>query len=354
MTRVRLASSSLLLALSLACTPGAGGSATEATTEAGSTSGGETESGGSTAAVTSGGTSGGQSYPDPADAPRYEGEHFAEMQIYSVADDLWLDEEALLSALDPAPLVFVGEQHMTPAVHELQRWVLEREVARHEDVGLAMEQFQRDEQGVIDDYLAGAIDGAAFEAQAQPWEGYAQYWKQLVEVMKAAGRPVYGLNVPDEALDGIYAAFPARPLDVINGWSDAAPYAADVAPRPIGPWDATYQGYFEGSYDYASHGQDWGLTYEEALDYFTDLALIRDDTMGFWISEHLEATGRLVVVAGDWHVQTGIATPDSAGKFAEVERRLITTATPQTLAAVKAMAHEGRPVADYILVYKPQ
>jgi uncharacterized iron-regulated protein len=237
----------------------------------------------------------------------------------------------------------------------LELWVLQRVLAADPSTALGMEHFQHDEQSVIDDYLAGTIDAAAFEATAQPWASYAKYWKPLVEAMKTAGRPVLALNVPDEALDAVYAKFPARPLDVVNGWDEASPFAADLPPRPLAPWSADYQGYFAGSYDYESHGKDWGLSYQEALDYFTDLAVIRDDTMGWWIAEHVTATGdRLVVVAGDWHVQTGLATPDSAGKFAELTARRITTATPGTLAAVLGQGFADRPVADYVLVYTPQ
>lgn len=344
-----------VVAFTAACgDDGTGGSTaddpTAATTDA-TTSGATGEL---TDGSTGGSTGGGHSFPDPDDAPTYDGAAFQSMRIYDVRGDVWLDEEGLMLALDPARLVFVGEQHETPPIHELQRWVLERLHARHGDVALGMEHFQRDEQGLVDDYLDGAIDGATFEAQAQPWTGYATYWKPLVEFMKTSGRPVLALNVPDEALDSVYAQFPQRPLAVVNGWSDAAPYADDVAPRPIGPWDGDYQGYFEGSYDYETHGKDWGLTYQEALDYFTDLALLRDDTMGYWLAQHLEATeDRVLVVAGDWHVQTGLATPDSAAKFADVERRLITTATSGTFDTVKIAGSLDRPVADFILVYDP-
>ncbi len=44
---------------------------------------------------------------------------------------------------------------------------------------------------------------------------------------------------------------------------------------------------------------------------------------------------------------------DIDAKFGDVERRLITTATHATLAAVKAAGTAERPVADYILVYEP-
>ena len=312
------------------------------------------ESEGSTGG-TDGTTTGGQTFPNPDDAPSYDGDAFVGMQIYDVRADLWLDEEALMEGLDPVRLVFVGEQHETPPIHELQRWVLEREILRHGDVALGMEHFQADEQDVIDAYLAGDIDSSTFESMSDPWNGYAMYWKQLVDTMKIAERPVVGLNVPNEALDGIYASFPTPPLDVFNGWDASFQYDAYVAPRPLMSWDDTYQGYFEGSYDYDSHGKDWGLTYEEALDYFTALALIRDDTMGYHIARVLETTeDRVLMVGGDWHVQTGIATPDSVTKFtAEGDYRLITTATAGTFDTIKAASYAERAYADYILVYDP-
>jgi uncharacterized iron-regulated protein len=322
------------------------GTAAPTSSEPGTTGGGE--SSGTTG-------EGGHSWPDPEDAPGYDGEAFTGMKIYDVAAATWLDEMALMAGLEPAQVVFVGEQHEVAAIQELELWVLQRVLAGDPTVALAMEHFQRDEQSVIDDYLAGTIDAATFEATSQPWDGYAKYWRPLVEAMKAAGRPVLALNVPEEALDKVYAAFPVRPLDIVNTWDGSSPFDADLPPRPLATWSADYQDYFAGSYDYETHGKDWGLSYEEALDYFTDLALIRDDTMGWWISEHVAATAdRVVVVAGDWHVQTGLATPDSANKFAALEMRRITTATPGTLAAVLGQTSAGRPVADFVLVYTPK
>ncbi len=340
----------------VATTSATEGEATTGTTgETDGTGEATTETTGDSATESDGTTGGGQSWPSPDDAPSYDGDAYVGMQIYDVGADAWLDELALMEGLDPARLVFVGEQHETAPIHELQRWVLEGLLARHGDVTLAMEHFQADEQDVIDAYLAGDIDSATFESMADPWSGYASYWKPLVETMKSAERPVIGLNVPSEALDGIYASFPTAPLEVFNGWGQDNPYDAFLPPRPLAPWDALYQTYFEGSYDYDSHGKDWGLSYQEALDYFTALALIRDDTMGYHLALRLEASeDRIVVVGGDWHVQTGIATPDSVTKFTgDGDARLITTATPAIFESVKAVSEGDRPVADYILVYDP-
>jgi len=330
-----------------------GTTGTTGTTEG--TSAATTETTGDATTDTEETTGGGQSWPSPDDAPSYDGDAYVGMQIYDVGADRWLDELALMEGLDPVRLVFVGEQHKTPPIHELQRWVLEHQLLRHDNVSLAMEHFQADEQDVIDAYLAGDIDGATFESMSDPWSGYSSYWKQLVETMKIAERPVIGLNVPSEALEGIYASFPTAPLEVFNGWEQDDPYDPYLPPRPLASWDALYQDYFEGSYDYDSHGKDWGLSYQEALDYFTDLALIRDDTMGYHLARRLEESeDRILVVAGDWHVQTGIATPDSVTKFTvEGDSRLITTATAGIFESVKAVSSGDRPVADYILVYDP-
>ncbi len=277
------------------------------------------------------------------------------MQIYDVEAELWMDELALMEALDVSRLVLVGEQHETPAIHELQRWMLEHLLLRHGDVTLAMEHFQSDEQDVINSYLAGDIDSDTFESTSDPWNNYSKYWKQLVDTMKLAERPVLGVNVPSEALDSVYAAFPSPPLEVFNGWGESFPYDAYLPPRPLDGWDAVYQGYFEQSYDYESHGKDWGLTYEEALDYFTALALIRDDTMGYFIARHLENTDdRVLMVGGDWHVQTGLATADSVTKFtADVEPVLVTTTPLGGLDELLLEGYGDRPVADYVLVYEP-
>ncbi len=53
-------------------------------------------------------------------------------------------------------------------------------------------------------------------------------------------------------------------------------------------------------------------------------------------------------------VQTGLATPDSVTKFTDSgDYRLITTATMASFEIVLQQTHEGRAVADYILVYDP-
>lgn len=296
----------------------------------------------------------GKTFPSAADAPSYDGKAYKGMQIYDLERDVYLDDQALVEALDSERLVFFGEQHETAPVQELELWLLQKSTDRHEDVTLAMEHFQHDEQSILDDYVAGKMSTADFEKKSQPWQGYQTYWKPLVEHMKSLGRPIVGLNVPDEALDMIYSAYPKKPLDVFNGWNASFKYDAAIAPRPIGKWDATYEKYFDGSFDYKTHGAQMGMSPADALLYFTDLAHIRDETMAYFTSQAVGASGHVLVVAGDWHVQTGLATPDRTLRYhGDGSTCVLVTTTPESkLDEVKQKLVSGRKLARYVLVYR--
>lgn len=297
----------------------------------------------------------GKTFPNAADAPVYAGTSFAAMQIFDLEAGLYLDEAALLEALDDDKLVFMGEQHETAPVQELELWLLTRMTTRHKDVSLGMEHFQADAQSIIDAYLSDAITSDVFEATAKPWKNYGIYWKPLVDHMKSVKRPVVGLNVPDDALSALYSAFPVYPLKTFNTWDASSPYDSYLPPRPVPLWDTTYKGYFESDFDYNAHGKSLGLTYAEALNYFTDLATIRDETMAYWTSQQLaNAGGRVMVVAGDWHVQTGLATPDRAVRYAgnAPKTDLVTTTPAAKLAAMRAKDVSGRKAAHFAFVYQ--
>ena len=65
-------------------------------------------------------------------------------------------------------------------------------------------------------------------------------------------------------------------------------------------------------------------------------------------------TNRVLFVGGDWHVQTGIATPDVAATWstAIVNQSLITTTERSAFATLATADFQGRAYADYILLYE--
>jgi hypothetical protein len=56
--------------------------------------------------------------------------------------------------------------------------------------------FERDVQGILNEYLEGLITESRFKASARPWEHYDQDYRPMVEMAREAGIPVLAANAP--------------------------------------------------------------------------------------------------------------------------------------------------------------
>ncbi|MEX2526164.1 MAG: ChaN family lipoprotein [Gemmatimonadota bacterium] len=104
---------------------------------------------------------------------------------------------ALLEGLAEVDVILVGEHHDDPGAHALQLWLLDelsREATR--PVILSLESFERDVQGVLDEYLAGIITEEHFLAVARPWGRYGEAHRPLVELAREREVPVVAANTP--------------------------------------------------------------------------------------------------------------------------------------------------------------
>lgn len=140
-------------------------------------------------------------------------------RLLSVRDgrtDAALSFDTLLDELSSADVVFLGESHTDETTHRVELAVLEGLLVRREgQVALALEMFERDNQAVLDDYLARRIDEATFLATARPWGNYATGYRPLVQTARAAGAPVIASNFPrplrQRIAEGGVAALDALP-----------------------------------------------------------------------------------------------------------------------------------------------
>lgn len=108
-----------------------------------------------------------------------------------------VDQRTLLDRLAQADVVFVGEQHDDPATHALELQILQglsRQVGAR--LRLAMEMWERDVQPVLDGYMQGKTDEAAFLKTARPWANYKTDYRPLVEYAKVRHIPVVASNAP--------------------------------------------------------------------------------------------------------------------------------------------------------------
>ena len=103
---------------------------------------------------------------------------------------------AMVDALAQSDVVFLGENHDHTGGHALQKSIVQTLLGRNIPVALGMEMFERDVQGVLDEYLTGQITEANFLQASRPWPNYKEHYRPMVELLKERGLPVIGTNAP--------------------------------------------------------------------------------------------------------------------------------------------------------------
>ncbi|MCC5946133.1 MAG: ChaN family lipoprotein [Bernardetiaceae bacterium] len=125
----------------------------------------------------------------------------------------------LLKEAQKADIILFGELHDNPICHWLQLELthdLHSEKAA--DLVLAAEMFERDNQLLIDELLAGTIELRHFEAEAKLWNNYKTDYYPLLAFAQANNLKFIASNIPRR-----YASLVARQgLDSLNTLPDEA------------------------------------------------------------------------------------------------------------------------------------
>ncbi len=220
--------------------------------------------------------------------------------------------EEAADALAHYDVIFIAESHEHPANHlaemELFRSLHERAPA----LTLSMEQFERDVQPVVDDYLAGKIGENPFMEKARAWGNYTTSYRPLIEYAKAHKLPVIAANAPEKVVRCVGKegeAFFAR----------MKPEQRDWAATTLHLEDGAYKNRFLGFVGTdAGHGGDGSKDQnaaarkppsETALRSYA-AQVTRDDTMAESIARHLQQNpGRKVVhINGVFHSDSFLGT----------------------------------------------
>ncbi|HEX6882657.1 MAG TPA: ChaN family lipoprotein, partial [Planctomycetota bacterium] len=239
--------------------------------------------------------------------------------------------DELLARLGALDAVFLGETHLDDVTHRVELAVLEGLIERRGGrVVLALEMFERDVQPVLDDYLAGRIDEAAFLAAARPWKNYATDYRPLVEAAKRHGVPVIAANTP-AALRRKVASGGKAALDAL------APEERRLLPEEILPAEA---GYWE-RVDRATRGHMNFASLPEEKRLYSGQNLW-DNSMGAACAEALAAHpgATIVHVVGGFHVMYGSGTAAQFRRRAPGSRSAVVEILP-----VSALA-SARPERD--------
>ena len=216
------------------------------------------------------------------------------------------DTIAGLSAYD---VVFIGEAHGHATNHYVQSRILAGLYTENPDIALSMEQFERSQQNVVDDYLAGEIGEETLVHDGKAWDHYRQSYRPLVEFAKVKNLPVIAAEIPANLVSCIGESGPE-----FLGTLDPEPRA--WAAHKLHLEDGAYKDKFYGFMDAAAGhtvGGDMSDADKEKLKFNRYAAQVsRDDTMAESIVQHLTThPGRKIVhVNGSFHSAGLLGTPE--------------------------------------------
>lgn len=104
--------------------------------------------------------------------------------------------DQMIETLSHADVVVVGEEHDHRLGHLLEFEILKGLHGKHPKMVFSLEMFERDVQGVLDEYLQDQISKSSFLAASRPWQNYATDYAPLIEFCKTNQLPVVAANAP--------------------------------------------------------------------------------------------------------------------------------------------------------------
>ncbi len=115
-------------------------------------------------------------------------------RIWDVAGQRFVTPETFVGALVPARYATLGEKHDNPDAHALQRWTLAQMLAAGRKPAVVFEQLKRDQQPVLDDWVAQHPRSAAGLGEALAWDqgGWPSwsYYEPIFQLALENGLPI--------------------------------------------------------------------------------------------------------------------------------------------------------------------
>ncbi len=211
-------------------------------------------------------------------------------QLFSpTAETIQLD--SLSDPLTYADVILIGEWHTHTGIHRFQTDLLNT-LGTPGGTALSLEQFSRDKQGILDQYLRYEIGEQTLIQQAKTWPNYESDYRPLIELARSRSIDVIASNAPRKIVRCI-GRNGLSYLDQLD--AKQRRYVASVIDTQASP----YKDKFMSS---MHHGDP-----QQTADQFA-AQLTWDATMAESIVNYLEnESGKQVIhVAGTFHVEQGL------------------------------------------------
>jgi uncharacterized iron-regulated protein len=259
------------------------------------------------------------------------------------------DWSELVARAAAAEIVVIGEEHDDHNTHALQRALHAAILDGEGTTAVALEMFERDEQAIVDAWLAAEIDTETLVADTNSlnWGGkgsWYRYYQPIIDLARVAGTPVVAANAPrryvrQARIEG-YDSLRALPADE-RAWFDL-PDELDQGP------------YYQRFADIMREMRGEDDLDEDAVTTIFRSQQVWDVTMAASVVESLDRPGtdRVVLLIGRFHSDL------EGGTIIEIRKRrpgskILVVSCVRTPSPGRELASEDLGRGD-IVVYTPQ
>jgi uncharacterized iron-regulated protein len=247
-----------------------------------------------------------------------------------VADGSYVTLSELLDDIRDANMIFIGELHGHAGHHHAQLQIIRELHERGEPVAVAVEMFRRENQNILDRWVAGEISERQFlKVYNQDW-GMWEYYQGIFVYARQNRIPMVAMNISREITQQVarqgFQSLSPRQLD------DLPPIRCDV--------DPAYEEFIRRALGGHAHS-------DHNFKNFCEAQMVWDNVMAESILEFLGENPDYIVVvlAGSGHAwKHGI--PEQVQRRQESTYRVLLPAIPGRLEPDNVTSDE----TDYLMI----
>lgn len=257
--------------------------------------------------------------------------------------------DGMLDALSKADVVFVGENHDHAQGHALELAILKGLYARNPLMAFAMEMFERDVQGILDEYLDGYITETSFLQAARPWPNYKTDYAPLIEFCKAQKIPVLASNAPRRYVNIVSRKGQGALLELprqSRSYLPALPYSMAIPAE----YDRELTEIFTGGHDTQAAARQSAPPAMPSPEHLKEAQGLWDLTMADSVAKFQRKTHRKILhINGAMHSDSGFGIVDRLRHLNPHLKILLVTIRPSDRYP-ESPADLPSSAADYIIV----
>lgn len=250
----------------------------------------------------------------------------------------------LLSGLETARVIFIGESHDQIEHHQIQVRMIHDLVAKGKDVVIGMEMFEKSQQAALDRWSQGLLTEEEFLEESQwekTWGMDNELYNGILDAAKKHHLKILGLNVPRDFVRTVAE----------NGLQGLSPEDRKLLPE-MDLSNRHHRAYI--STIFKSHGEGSAKAFEN----FYEAQCLWDEGMAQSLADFLgspQAEGKTVLVfAGSGHIVFGFGIPNRLHRRTPVPYQTVVLKTwRKEMNGDLFFSGAPSPLAHFLWVTKP-